>query len=101
MSDFIFFHSCHFDHWVYYELTMACSPVGLISSMDRALCPSSQRLGFYSRSSMNFFRFFCNRLGFSLYCNDHVQFQIFIPSLECDSFQFLVCLELLFVLTVH
>ena len=39
MSDFIFFHSCHFDHWVYYELTMACSPVGLISSMDRALRP--------------------------------------------------------------
>ena len=39
MSHFICFHSCHFDHWVCYELTMACSPVGLISSMDRALCP--------------------------------------------------------------
>ena len=39
MSDFIFFHSCHFDHWVYYELSMACSPVGLISSIDRTLCP--------------------------------------------------------------
>ena len=62
---------------------------------------SSQRLGFYSRSRMNFFWFFCNSLGFSLYCDDHVYFQIFTPSLECDSFQFLVCLERLLVLPVH
>jgi len=25
-----YFNSCHFHHGVYYELTMACSPVGLI-----------------------------------------------------------------------
>ena len=28
---------CHFHHQAYYELTMACSPVGLWNSMDRAL----------------------------------------------------------------
>ena len=33
------FNSCRFHHRVYYKLTMACSPVALISSMDRALCP--------------------------------------------------------------
>ena len=32
-----YFNSYDFHHRVYYELTMACSPVGLISSMDRAL----------------------------------------------------------------
>ena len=28
---------CHFHHQAYYELTMACSPVGLLNSMDRVL----------------------------------------------------------------
>ena len=28
---------CHFHYQAYYELTIACSPVGLLSSMDRAL----------------------------------------------------------------
>ena len=37
MIHFIYFNSCHIHHRAYYELTMACSPVGLISSMDRAL----------------------------------------------------------------
>ena len=37
MSHFIYFNSCHIHHRAYYELTMACSPVGLISSMNRAL----------------------------------------------------------------
>ena len=29
--------SSHFHHRVHYKLSMACSPVGLISFMDRAL----------------------------------------------------------------
>ena len=29
--------SCHFHHWIYYELTITCSPVPLISSMERGL----------------------------------------------------------------
>ena len=35
----VHFNSCRFHHHVYYKLTMACSPVALISSMDRALRP--------------------------------------------------------------
>ena len=47
VSHFIYFHSCHFHHRVYYKLTMDCSPVGLISFiMDRALRPVSQRSWF-------------------------------------------------------
>ena len=34
MIHFIYFNTCHFHHdRVYYELTMACSPVGLINSV--------------------------------------------------------------------
>ena len=33
MICFIYFNSCHCHHRVYYKLTMACSPVGLISSI--------------------------------------------------------------------
>ena len=47
----------------YYELTMTCSPVDLISLRDRALRPFIARSGFDSRSSLNFFRFFFNHLG--------------------------------------
>ena len=36
-----YFNSYDFHHRVYYELTMACSPVGLISSMDGALRPAA------------------------------------------------------------
>ena len=39
MIHFIYFNSCHFHHRVYYELTIACFPVGLISAMDRTLRP--------------------------------------------------------------
>ena len=58
MIPFIYFHSCHF-HWIYYELAMACSPVGSINSMDKAI-GQSQRTGFDSRSSL--VRFFFNFL---------------------------------------
>ena len=53
---FIYFHSCHFYHRVYYELTMACSPDG------------------YVRVSLNFFRFFFNRSGCLFNCEDHFHF---------------------------
>ena len=29
------YFSCHFHHRIYYELTITCSPVRLIRSMDR------------------------------------------------------------------
>ena len=39
MSHFIYFHSYHFNHWEYCELTIARSPViGLVDLMDRVLC---------------------------------------------------------------
>ena len=53
---FIYFHSCHFYHRVYYELTMACSPDG------------------YVRVSLNFFRFFFNRSGCLFNCENHFHF---------------------------
>ena len=31
------YFSCHFHHRIYYELTITCSPVRLIRSMDRGL----------------------------------------------------------------
>ena len=37
MIHLIYFNSCHIHHRAYYKRTMACSPVGLISSMNRAL----------------------------------------------------------------
>ena len=37
MSHLIYFHSYHFHHREYYELTTACFPVGLVSLMDRVL----------------------------------------------------------------
>ena len=56
MIHFIYFNSCHFHHWVSYELTMACSSVSLISSMNRALHPVIANIGFDSWSSLNFFQ---------------------------------------------
>ena len=47
---------------------------------------SSQRSGFNSRSSQNFFRFFSTRLGCSFYREDHFHFPIFIRSSKYDSF---------------
>ena len=46
---FIYFHSCHFYHRVYHELTMACSPDG------------------YVWVSLNFFRFFFQPLRAQLF----------------------------------
>ena len=37
---FVHFNLCHFHHRVYYELTMACSPVFLICLIDRASRPA-------------------------------------------------------------
>ena len=66
----IHFNSCHFHHRIYHELTMACSPVGLISSVDRSLRPIIAKvrvpLGFPLKPE--FFRFIFNRSGCSLYC---------------------------------
>ena len=63
MSHFIYFHSCHSHHRVYYELTMACFPVSFISLMDRALRPiiAKARVRFQVKSNF-FFRFFFTRL---------------------------------------
>ena len=38
--------SCHFHHQVYNELTIACSLVGLISAMNKALHPVINRVRF-------------------------------------------------------
>ena len=78
----LYFHSCNFHHRVNHVLTMACSPVGLISSMDWAL----RRSGFDSRPDFFFFRFFFNRLDCSFNCEDHVHFHICIRSSKYDSF---------------
>ena len=53
-----YFNSYDFHHRVYYELTMACSPVSLISSMDRALRLVITKVRMRFRSSLNFFSFF-------------------------------------------
>lgn len=45
MICFIYFHSCHCHHRVYYKLTMACSPVSLISSMKGQSVASGHRGG--------------------------------------------------------
>ena len=59
---------------------MACSPVGLISLMDRA---SMQRSGFDFLSSLNFCRFFFNRLGCLFNCEDHYfHFPFGLPSVH-------------------
>ena len=80
----LYFHSCNFHHRVIYELTMACSSVGLIGSMDWAL----RRSGCDSRSSFFcfFFRLFFNCLDCSFNCEDHVHFHICIRSSKYDSF---------------
>ena len=62
------------------ECTMACSPVGLISFMDRA---SMQRSGFDFLSSLNFCRFFFNRLSCLFNCEDHYFHSLFgLPSVN-------------------
>ena len=66
MIHFIYFNSCHFHHWVSYELTMACSSVSLISSMNRALHPVIANIGFDSWSSLNFFQVLFQLLRLSI-----------------------------------
>ena len=51
-----------FHHGVYYELTMAYSPVDLISLMDSALRPIIATVRFDSRSSLNFCQVFFQSL---------------------------------------
>ena len=76
MVDFIYFSTCHFHYdRVYYELTMACSPVGLIRSVDRALRLVIAKVRVRFLIKPGFFRvFFFNRLGCSFYCEDHDHF---------------------------
>ena len=66
MIHFIYFNSCHFHHWVSYELTMAYSSVSLISSMNRALHPVIANTGFDSWSSLNFFQVLFQLLRLSI-----------------------------------
>ena len=73
-----YFNSCHFQYWLYYILTMACSPVGLISSIDRVLCLVIS--GLDSWSSLNFFEFFFSLVGCLFYCEDYVHFRIWLTS---------------------
>ena len=40
MIHFVHFNSCHLHHREYYELTMACPPVGLICLIDRVSRPA-------------------------------------------------------------
>ena len=92
----IHFNSCHFHHRIYHELTMACSPVGLISSVDRSLRPIIAKvrvpLGFPLKPE--FFRFIFNAQVVHYTANhDHAHFHIFIHSSKYDSlhiFQFTI-----------
>ena len=80
--------SCHFIYVLssvsfppssikYHELTVACSPVGLISLIDRALRPViAKGPGFDSRSSLNFSRPFFNRLKLFIQLQDHFHLHI-------------------------
>ena len=63
MIHFTYYHSCHFDHRLYYELTMAYSPVSLISLIDRALSSVIAKVRIRFPATPEFFRFFFNRLG--------------------------------------
>ena len=66
---------------------MVCSPVGLISLMDRGFGPVIAKLGKSSipGQAWNFFRFFFNRLGCSFHYEDHVHFHITTMLLDCWS----------------
>ena len=44
-------------------------------TVERKTQAVTHRSGFHSRTSLNFFRFFFNRLSCSFYCKDHVNFQ--------------------------
>ena len=55
---------------------MVCSPVGLMSLMDRGFGPASLKY---------FLFFFFNRLGCSFYCEDHVHFHITTMLHDCWS----------------
>ena len=78
---------CNFIAWICIERT--CIETTFYQHYllpDSVLCPVKlQRSGFVSRSSLNFFRFFFNRLGCSFYCGDHVHFHIFVRSSKYDS----------------
>ena len=75
MFDYIYLNTCHFHYdRVYYELTMACSPVGLISSVDRALLLVIPKVRVRFLIKPGFFRVFFNRLGCSFYYEDHDHF---------------------------
>ena len=66
---------------------MACSPVSLISSMDRALHPVITNVRIKSQvEPKNFFSFFFNQVSCSIYCENHVHFHLFIHSSKYDSF---------------
>ena len=58
-----YFNSCHFT--IDCEPTMGCSPVGVISSMDIALCPVTAQVRVPFPVQPDFFRFFYNRFGCS------------------------------------
>ena len=63
----------------YYELTIACSPVGLIGSMDRALRPTIAKVSVWLPSTHEFCPFFFPIFFFNrptcLYnCEDHFLF---------------------------
>ena len=55
MINFIFQFICHFH---YYDLKMACSPIGSISSLDRALRPVMAKAGIRFLLKPDFFSFF-------------------------------------------
>ena len=72
MPDFIYLNTCHFHYdRVYYELTMTCSPVGLISPVDRAL-----RLVIAKDRARFLITSFFNRLGCSFRCEQHVLYHV-------------------------
>ena len=78
--------SCPFHHRVYYQLTIACFPVGLISTMDRVrLLIDRKSQGSIPGQAWKFSVLF-QRLGCSFYCKDLIHFHIFIRISKCDSF---------------
>ena len=60
MIHFVHFNSCHLHHREYYELTMACPPVGLICLIDRVSRPAFANVRLRFPVSLNFLRFFFN-----------------------------------------
>ena len=72
MSHFTYFLSCHFHH----RVLLLCSPVGLISLMERALCPVFARVRVRFPAKPEVFQGFFSTAQFCLFnYEDHFHFR--------------------------